>query len=455
MSETAAQLPPVAVVGTGYVGTVVAGAVAAIGGHAIGLEVDAEKLSALRAGRAPFREPGLDELLVAGLASRRLAFTRDPDEAMARAEVVFLCVGTPSCPDGRPDVSAVASAARAIASCADRRHILVTKSTVPIGSARWLSGLLEELGCDLPIVSNPEFLREGSAVNDFLHPDRIVLGSDDPAAIERVVNVYRPILEQRFSGGDPRRQPPLIRTGLLTAETVKYAANAFLATKISFINEIANICELVGADVIDVATAIGLDTRIGPSFLEPGIGWGGSCFGKDLAALVATAEECGYQAPLLRATVAVNTRQRSLVVEKLQRHLQVLRGRRITVLGLTFKPGTDDTRDSPAIDLVHRLVDLGAAVTVYDPLIKRLDDVSTVTFARDPYEAAERSDAVVLATDWPEFVALDLPILAARMRGDVLIDGRNVFDPAAVHMAGLRYDCVGRSSARGWDKTSV
>ena len=437
-------MPPVAVVGSGYVGTVVAAAVAAIGGEAIGLEVDAEKLRVLRDGQAPFREPGLDALVAAGLASGRLAFTDDAGEAMARSEVVFLCVGTPSAPDGRPDMTAVASAARSIARASDGRHVLVTKSTVPIGSARWLSGLLEEVGCEFPVVSNPEFLREGAALADFLHPDRIVLGSDHPEALERVVEVYRPILQQRFPGGDPRRQPPLIRTGLLTAETVKYAANAFLATKISFINEIANICELVGADVVEVAAAIGLDNRIGSAFLDPGIGWGGSCFGKDLAALVATAHECGYDAPLLQATIAVNGKQRSLLVEKLQRHLQVLRGRRITVLGLTFKPGTDDTRDSPAVDLVHRLVDLGAAVTVYDPLVKALDGVPGVRFARDPYDAAERSDAVVIATDWPEFVVLDLATIAERMRGTVLIDGRNVFDPGAVRSAGLRYDCVGR-----------
>jgi nucleotide sugar dehydrogenase len=446
-SGTVGAMPDAAVVGSGYVGTVVAAAIVSMGGSAVGLESDRDKLAVLRSGRAPFREPGLDEAISAGLASGRLRFTSDPSEAMERSRVVFLCVGTPSGPGGRPDVEAVAAAGRAIGGAGSGDHVLVTKSTVPIGSARWLASLLEEIGCEMPIVSNPEFLREGSALHDFLHPDRIVLGSDDPRALETVVELYRPVLEQRFPGGDPRRQPPLVRTNLVTAETVKYAANAFLATKISFINEVANICELVGADVSEVATALGLDARIGPQFLQPGIGWGGSCFGKDLAALVATAEECGYEAPLLRATIAVNHRQRSLIIEKLQRRLQVLRGHRVAVLGLTFKPGTDDTRDSPAVEVVRRLVDLGVVVSAYDPLVPRLDGLDAVRFARDPYDAVERVDAVVVATDWPEFALLDLASIAARMRGQLLVDGRNLFDPASVAAAGLVYDCVGRTMA--------
>jgi nucleotide sugar dehydrogenase len=446
---TTPESPRVAVVGSGYVGTVVAASLASVGHRVVGLETDDEKLAVLRSGRAPFYETGLDELVEAGQASGHLRFTGDASDAMASSDVVFLCVGTPADLDGRPDMQYVEQAARAVASASDGHHVLVTKSTVPIGSGTWLRSILEEASsAGMRVVSNPEFLREGTAVADFLHPERVVLGSDDPDALDIVAEVYAPIVRPfapRGSNGDgPTTRPPLIRTTLATAETVKYAANAFLATKISFINEMANICELVGADVVEVATAMGLDGRIGPRFLDAGVGWGGSCFGKDLSALASIARDYGYEARLLEAAIDVNQSQRALVIEKLQRHLKILRGRRIALLGVAFKPGTDDTRDAPAIDIACRLACHGAIVVAHDPMVRHVPDAVGLEVLDDPYAAAERADAVVLTTDWPDYLGLDLGRLASVMRGDLFLDARNMFDAAAVESAGFTHDCIGR-----------
>jgi nucleotide sugar dehydrogenase len=444
----------IAVVGSGYVGTVVAACFARLGFEVRGLALDPAKLSELRRGRVPFFEAGLDDLLADGIARGRLEFSADPDRAIAGADVVFLCVGTPPLPDGRPDLSWVREAAATMARAVRGPIVLVTKSTVPVGSGHWLTSVIEDAipparrqTCPVSVVSNPEFLRQGSAVNDFLHPERVVIGGDDPAALDRVAALYQPVVDQRFPGGNGYR-PPLIRTSLATAETIKYAANAFLATKISFANELANICERVGADITGVTTAIGLDGRIGPRFLDAGIGWGGSCFGKDLSALVTTAEEHGYDAPLLRASVAVNARQRTVVVDKLQAHLKTLLGRRIGVLGLAFKPGTDDLRDAPSVDIIGRLVSRGCLVTAHDPVVRHLPSVPGVALVEDPLDVADRADAVLLMTDWPEYLGVDLAALRNRMRGDVLFDGRNLFDPESVRAAGLTYDAIGRFAPR-------
>ncbi len=433
-------------------GTVVAACMASVGRQTIGLEADRRKLEILDNGRAPFFEPGLDDLVGAGVANGLLRFTASVEEAVAGSDVVFLCVGTPPAADGTADMTHVVAAARSIGSFLDRHHVLVTKSTVPIGSGRWLTSILEDAlppGVDpvraFSVVSNPEFLREGSAVSDFLFPDRVVIGSDDTSALDLVAEVYRPILEQTFTGAHVDRRPPLVRTSLATAETVKYASNAFLATKISFINEIANICELVGADVSEVAAALGLDPRIGSRFLDAGLGWGGSCFGKDLSALVTTAEQYGYDAALLRSAVEVNSRQRRLVVERMRHHLKIIQGRRIALLGLAFKPGTDDLRDAPAVEIATSLIRAGAFVRAHDPLVKAVPECPSLVVASDPYAAADRADAVVLVTEWPDYLALDLTELRTRMRGDLVLDGRNLLDPRAVEAAGLRYEGVGRA----------
>jgi UDPglucose 6-dehydrogenase len=445
----------IAVVGSGYVGTVVAACLAEVGHRVTAVEADPDKLRSLQVGTLPFFEPGLEDLVRSGLDSGRLTFTGVMREAVAASEVIFLCVGTPPAADGRPDMTAMAGAAHAIAESLDGFRVLVTKSTVPIGSGTWLTTLVEESLTDeqrhadlFAVASNPEFLREGSAVTDFLHPDRVVVGGDDPRAVEAIVRLYRPILDQDWPGATVATRPSLLRTDLATAETIKYAANAFLATKVSFINEVARICEFVGADVSAVSEGIGLDSRIGQSFLGAGLGWGGSCFGKDIGALVATAREYGYEPRILDAVRQVNGEQRSLVVQKLQEHLRTIRGRRVTLLGLAFKPGTDDLRDAPSLDIARELIRRGAVVAAHDPVVRSIPEIS-VRMHADPYEAAHRADAVVIVTEWPEFIGLDLRRVAGAMRGNLLFDGRNMFDPAAVADAGLVYEGIGRAPQRG------
>jgi UDPglucose 6-dehydrogenase len=442
----------VCVVGTGYVGTVVATCLSHVGHDVIGLEADDAKLVQLQAGELPFYEPDLVGLLQTEVGSGRLRFTGDAALAMEESDVVFLCVGTPSGADGRPDMRAAADAVHAIGAAMSHPHVVITKSTVPIGTGNWLANVLEEAmaraGRSVPftVVSNPEFLREGSAVHDFLYPDRVVIGSDDAGALDVVEDLYRPILDQSF---DPMRRratdrPALLRTSLATAETIKYASNAFLATKISFINELSGICESVGADVVEVAQGIGLDHRIGPAFLAAGIGWGGSCFGKDVSALMATAREHGRSTRILEAVVDVNRAQLGVVVEKLQQHLHSLMGRRVALLGLAFKPGTDDLRDAPSIELARRLLAAGAVLRAHDPVVSSLPEVPEVELCATPYEAAARADAVVLVTEWPQYQSLDPATLAAVMRGRLVVDGRNALDRDRFEAGGLVHAAFGR-----------
>jgi len=343
--------------------------------------------------------------------------------------------------------------ARSIARNLRHYHVIVTKSTVPIGTGYWLASLIEDIagpeGRDrFGVVSNPEFLREGNAVQDFLHPDRVVLGSDDPRALQIATDMYRPILEQQIPGDVGHREVvPLLQTKLTTAEMIKYASNAFLATKISFANEIARLCEFVGADITEVTAGMGLDTRIGGRFLDAGLGWGGSCFGKDLSALVSTAEEYGYRPRILEGSIAVNQAQRKHVVDELLRQLKTLRGTKICILGLAFKPDTDDLRDSPALDVASRLLDKGAIVTAYDPMVHAVPDVADIRLMPSPILAAADADAVVVATEWPQFLTIDLAELRATMRGDIFFDGRNNFDPDLVRGAGFRYLGIGRGAS--------
>lgn len=433
----------VAVIGTGYVGAVTATCLAFVGHSVWGLDSDAVSVGQLNQGQAPFVEPGLPEMLNATLSTGRLQFTDCPAEALSDADFVFLCVGTPPGPDGAPDLRQLESAIHSLAPYLRSDVVIVNKSTVPVGAGNWTRAILEDAlsgsrELSFHVVSNPEFLREGCAIDDYLYPDRIVLGGA-ASDVHRVADVYRPILEQSFRGGRRGHRPALIETELESAEMIKYAANAFLATKISFANEIAQLCELLGADARQVLPAIGADRRVGPAFLNPGVGWGGSCFGKDVAALISSSQEYGYTPSMLQATVEINRTQRASAVRKLQRELHVLKGRRIALLGLTFKPGTDDLRDSPALDIACRLMAAGAMVSAFDPVVKVLpEEFAGVRLSRDVYDAVDRADAVVVTTEWPEFRLIDPAGLSRAMRGNLIIDGRNCLPEGSFIGSGLR-----------------
>lgn len=437
----------VAVIGTGYVGAVTAACMAFLGHSVCGLDTDSVRADQLSNGEAPFFEPGLPEILRSTLSSGRLRFTDDTADALSDADFIFLCVGTPPGPDGSPDLAQLESAIVSLAPHLRPGAVVVNKSTVPVGSGNWTRTILEDalLGDRQPsfsVVSNPEFLREGSAIDDFLYPDRIVLGGPD-ADVNKVAELYQRVLDQCFDGGRRGVRPSLITTELPSAEMIKYAANAFLATKISFANEISQMCELVGADVREVLPAIGADQRIMSAFLNPGVGWGGSCFGKDVAALIASAREYGYTPSMLQATVEINEAQRAGAVRKLQRELHSLKGRRIALLGLAFKPETDDLRDAPALDIARRLMAAGAVVSAFDPVVKALPkEFKDVRLADDVYAAADRADAVVLTTEWPEFRLIDPAGLRRVMRGDLIVDGRNClpannFAGSGLHLVGF------------------
>jgi UDPglucose 6-dehydrogenase len=472
----------VTVVGTGYVGLVTGACLAHVGHPVICLDVDEQKIEALQEGEIPIFEPGLEALLARAQRPGAIRFTTSYAAAVPVAEAIFICVGTPSLPDGQADMSGVRAAATMIGQHLKPGYtVLVNKSTVPIGSGDWVGMLVRQglrargelattrarsraegsalpgAAAELPdaprpefdVVSNPEFLREGCAVTDALYPDRIVLGSDSERAIRAMRALYRPILEGDFPplpGAPEQHQPPLIVTDRTSAEMIKYAANAFLATKISFINEVANLCERVGADVREVARGIGLDRRIGEAFLSAGIGWGGSCFPKDLASLSHMAHEYGYECRLLDAARAVNEEQQLLVIRKLQEHLKVLKGKTVTLWGLSFKPGTDDVRGAPAEGIARRLLESGAHVQAYDPVAianaRRWE--LPLQFCACPYEAVEEADAAVLITEWPEIAALDWEEVRVRMRRPLVIDGRNFLVDAALPARGFEYYGIGR-----------
>jgi nucleotide sugar dehydrogenase len=433
----------VAVIGTGYVGAVTSVCLASLGHSVCGLDSDSLRAGQLNNGQAPFHEPGLPEMLKASLSTGRLRFTDDRAQALSDAEFVFLCVGTPPGPDGSPDLAQLESAIQSLAPYLRAEVLIVNKSTVPVGSGNWTRTILEDAlegnrDIKFHVVSNPEFLREGCAIEDFLYPDRIVLGGA-PSDVSRVAELYQPVLDQSFAGGRRGDRPSLITTELASAEMIKYAANAFLATKISFANEMAQLCELLGANVREVLPAIGADHRVGQGFLNPGVGWGGSCFGKDVAALISTGQEYGYTPTMLQATVGINGAQRASVVRKLQRELHSLKGRRIALLGLTFKPGTDDLRDAPALDVARRLLNAGAVLSAFDPVVKALpEEFAAVRLTRDAYDAADRAEAVVVMTEWPEFRMIDPVGLRRVMRGDLVVDGRNCLPEPEFVAAGLR-----------------
>jgi UDPglucose 6-dehydrogenase len=422
---------PIGVIGTGYVGLVTAAGFAELGSDVWCVDIDAAKVERLRRGEVPIYEPGLEELLARNAS--RMRFSTDIADALEHSRLLFVAVGTPPTYSGDADLSAVHAVAGAIPASKD--HALVMKSTVPCGTGASLARVFGEQGkAGLGYVSCPEFLKEGSAVEDFLHPDRVVVGDDGGWAGDAVVELYAPL------------QAPLVRTDVASAEMVKLASNAFLATKISFINEIANVCEETGADVVEVARGMGLDDRIGSKFLQAGIGYGGSCFPKDVDALKQLAGNSGYHFQLLTAVIEVNELQKRRVIGKLHKHLGGLAGKRVALLGLAFKPNTDDMREASSLVLSARLHADGASVIAYDPVAEEQARVlvAGIEFADSPLAAVERADAVVLVTEWREFLELDWSTVASAMAGKVIVDGRNALDPEAVRAAGLIYEGIGR-----------
>ncbi|NER82542.1 MAG: UDP-glucose/GDP-mannose dehydrogenase family protein [Leptolyngbya sp. SIO1D8] len=450
----------VCVIGTGYVGLVTGACLAHTGHHVICVDNNAAKVDMMRSGQSPIYEPGLKEIMQSAMAAGQLSFTTDLAAGVAHGDVIYIAVGTPPLPTGESDTRYVEAVARGIGTHLDERYrVVVNKSTVPIGSGDWVRSLIIEALCaraDAPVanfdvVSNPEFLREGSAVYDTFNPDRIVLGSGSQHAFKVMQALYAPLVSRKYAEAPSLPEVPIVLTDLPSAEMIKYAANAFLATKISFINEVANICDRVGADVTQVAHGIGLDSRIGPKFLQAGIGWGGSCFPKDVSALIHTAQDYGYEAHLLQAAVETNRQQRLRALDLLQQTLKILKGKTIGLLGLTFKPHTDDLRDAPALDIISELLRLGAKVKAYDPIYATSRHTSIPTavhLCETPQQLAVSCDALVVVTDWPEFCGLDYAELAVSMRMRLLVDGRNCLAPSAIAEAGLVYIGIGRSYGR-------
>jgi UDPglucose 6-dehydrogenase len=431
----------IAMIGTGYVGLVSGTCLADFGHHVTCVDKDQAKIDGLLAGRMPIWEPGLEALVKANVDRGRLEFTTEVGKALAGAEAVFIAVGTPSRRgDGHADLSYVFEAVEELAGLIEGPIVVVTKSTVPVGTGDKIAALLKEKGAPegVTVASNPEFLREGAAIADFKHPDRILVGAEDDRARAILAEIYRPLFLNRA---------PMLFTSRRTAELIKYAANAFLATKISFINEMADLCEAVGADVQDLARGIGLDNRIGPKFLHAGPGYGGSCFPKDTLALIRTADEAGIKQRIVSTVVEVNDLRKKAMADRVVQAMSGnVQGKRIGVLGLTFKPNTDDMRDAPSIPLIEGLQAAGANIVAFDPVGREQAEplFKGVEFASSAEKAADAADALVIVTEWDEFRALDLDDLASRMRGRLLVDLRNIYDRAEAEEAGLIYHGIGR-----------
>ena len=430
--------PIIGVVGVGYVGLTTGACLAHIGHNVVCGDVDAEKIDRLRNGEIPIVEEGLTEIVSEGISTGRLEFVVGATEVAERSDIVFLCVPTPQDDDGSADLSFIEAASAEIGPGLRKGAIVVNKSTVPVGTTTVVDEVIQR--SDIAVVSHPEFLREGTAVNDFLHPDRVVVGADDRSAAEKVAALYESMDTQ------------VIITDAASAETIKYAANGFLAMKISFVNAVAAMCEAVGADVVDVVEGIGSDRRIGHEFLRPGPGWGGSCFPKDSHALVHVAASHGYDFSMMRGVIAVNDEQRERMVRKVQQAAGTndLNGMTISVLGLTFKAGTDDLRDSPSLAVINRLRELGATVKAYDPTttgtLSQIQQsfLSGISVQQSIDEAMSEGDVLVILTEWPEFMSLDLERAKVLLSGSAIVDTRNLLNPQTVRAAGLTYDGVGR-----------
>jgi len=434
----------IAMIGTGYVGLVSGACIADFGHQVTCVDKEASKIDALNAGEIPIYEPGLKELVASNVRQGRLSFTTSLADGLKGAAAVFIAVGTPSRRgDGHADLSYVYGVAHEIAAGLKGFTVIITKSTVPVGTGDEVERIIRELrpDVDIAVVSNPEFLREGAAIHDFKHPDRIVIGIEDERAKNVMTEIYRPLF---------LNQAPMLYTGRRTAELIKYAANAFLATKITFINEIADLCEKVGADVQEVARGIGLDNRIGPKFLHAGPGFGGSCFPKDVRALIKTAQDYDVPMRILEAVDSVNdTRKRAMARKVSAAFAGVLRGKTVAILGLTFKPNTDDMREAPSIPLIMALQDMGAKVRVHDPVgMQQAKQVlADVAYCEGPYDCVEDADAAVIVTEWEQFRALDFDRLKELMACPVIVDLRNIYRPEDMKRQGFAYTCVGRSSA--------
>ncbi len=430
----------ICVIGTGYVGLVTGTCFADLGNEVTCLDIDEWKIAALNRGESPIYEPGLEEMVKRNYEAGRLRFTTSYAEAVPEAEFVFIAVGTPQGSNGGADLSFVETAASTIAKHLKGDTVIINKSTVPIGTGDWVAGIVERnlngnrSSATFAVVSNPEFLREGSALYDFLNPDRVVLGSTNRAAAEHVAELYSAI------------KTPIIITDLRTAEMIKYASNAILATRISFINEISQMCDALGADVTVVAEGMGYDKRIGPQFLQAGIGYGGSCFPKDVKALAHMAENSNLHPQLLLAVMDINSDARRFFVQKIERTLGSVSGRTIGVWGLAFKPNTDDMREAASLDIINALVRKGATVKAYDPVAMTVAQrlLPPITYATDPYEAVTGADAVLLLTEWNEFKQVDFGRVKSVMNSPVLFDGRNLYDPQEMAKLGITYRAIGR-----------
>jgi len=427
----------ICIVGSGHIGLVTGACLADLGNRVVCMDDDQKKIETLKKGIIPFYEPEVEQLVRRNVDSARLTFTTSVEEGVREAEVIFICVGTPQGPDGTADLSYVEIASKRIAEAMDGYKVIVDKSTVPVKTGTWVKRTVK-LNCrqnhDFDVVSNPEFLREGKAVYDFMNPDRIVIGAESERATNIMRELYQPL------------NVPIIVTSIETAELIKHASNAFLALKISYVNAIANICEEVGADATKVAEGMGFDKRIGPDFLDAGIGYGGYCFPKDVAAFIKIAEEVGYDFELLKAVERINAHQRRQIIKKAKSLLWNLNGKTVGILGLSFKPDTDDIREAPSIDIISQLRQEGAKVKAYDP--QAMENIrlifEDVELCQDAYQVAEGSDALIIVTEWDEFKHLDLLKIKELLNQPVIIDGRNIFEPSQMEKLGFMYQGVGR-----------
>lgn len=445
----------VCVIGTGYVGLVTGMCLAEVGHNVICADRDEKKIFDLNKGIIPIYEPGLEELIEKNIKRKNISFTSNATNAIKESDIIFICVGTPPSPSGKPDLSSLDEVAKVIGQSINGYKIVVNKSTVPIGTAKRIRKIIKEnqnnsnQSFSFDIVSNPEFLKEGEAVKDAFFPERIVIGSKSKKAVEMMEKLYEPIISQNFeyaeNNHNRKDKVPILITDSTSSELIKYASNAFLATKISFINEIANLCERIGANILDVTYGMGLDSRIGSRFMKAGIGWGGSCFPKDVRALCYTAEEYGAASSILNAVIQVNNQQRFRVVQKAVDILGVIDDKTVSIFGISFKPKTDDTREAPSITVINKFLELGADVKVYDPVIKKypFDMDKGAALESDPYKAVEGTDLLILVTEWDELINLNYQKIKKLMKKPNIIDGRNCLDKNKLIKMGFRYIGIG------------